>query len=82
MVLEPSWMDSTRYNIVGKGPDPNAPNPEVWEMMRSLLADRFHMKYHLEDRETVRVSDQRREEPQRQVPVPVVVDQIEKPADN
>jgi uncharacterized protein (TIGR03435 family) len=51
MVFGPSWLDSTRYNIVGKGPDPNAPNPAVWEMMRSLLADRFHMKYHLEDRE-------------------------------
>jgi uncharacterized protein (TIGR03435 family) len=51
MVFGPSWLDSTRYDIVGKGPDPNAANPEVWEMMRSLLADRFQMKYHLEDRE-------------------------------
>jgi uncharacterized protein (TIGR03435 family) len=44
-------LNSTRYDIVGKGPDPNAPNPDVWEMMRSLLADRFKMKYHLESRE-------------------------------
>jgi bla regulator protein BlaR1 len=26
-------------------------NPEVWEMMRSLLIERFHLKYHVEDRE-------------------------------
>jgi bla regulator protein BlaR1 len=48
----PDWTDSTNYDIVGKGPDPNMTNPEVWEMMRSLLIERFHLKYHVEDRET------------------------------
>ena len=38
-------------DIVGKGPDATATNPEVWEMMRSLLIERFHLKYHVEDRE-------------------------------
>ncbi|HEY1757331.1 MAG TPA: TIGR03435 family protein [Bryobacteraceae bacterium] len=51
LVFGPSWLDDTRYDIVGKGPDPNAPNPEVWEMMRSLLAERFKLKYHIETRE-------------------------------
>lgn len=50
MVFGPAWLDSTRYDIVGKGPDASAPNTEVWEMMRSLLSDRFQMKYHIEDR--------------------------------
>jgi uncharacterized protein (TIGR03435 family) len=51
MVFGPEWMDKVRYDIVGKGPDPQASNPEVWEMMRSLLAERFHLSYHLETRE-------------------------------
>jgi uncharacterized protein (TIGR03435 family) len=51
MVFGPEWLNTTRYNIVGKGPDTSAPNPDVWEMMRSLLADRFKLKYHIESRE-------------------------------
>jgi bla regulator protein BlaR1 len=47
----PNWAESERYDIVGKGPDPKMTNPEVWEMMRSLLIERFHLKYHVEDRE-------------------------------
>jgi bla regulator protein BlaR1 len=47
----PDWTESTNYDIVGKGPDPNMTNPEVWEMMRSLLIERFHLKYHVENRE-------------------------------
>ena len=51
MVFGPGWLDDTRYDIVGKGPDPKASNPEVCEMMRSLLAERFQLKYHIESRE-------------------------------
>ena len=47
----PDWIQSTNYDIVGKGPDPNMTNPEVWEMMRSLLIERFHLKYHIENRD-------------------------------
>jgi bla regulator protein BlaR1 len=47
----PNWAESERYDIVGKGPDPKMTNPEVWEMMRSLLIERFHLKYHIESRE-------------------------------
>jgi bla regulator protein blaR1 len=51
MVFGPPSLDSDRYDIVGKGPDPTATNPEVWEMMRSLLVERFHLKFHVETRE-------------------------------
>jgi uncharacterized protein (TIGR03435 family) len=47
----PDWINQERFDIVGKGPDPTATNPEVWEMMRSLLIERFRLKYHVEDRE-------------------------------
>jgi bla regulator protein BlaR1 len=51
LVFGPDWLNSTRYDIVAKGPDPGVTNPEVWEMMRSLLAERFHLKYHVESRQ-------------------------------
>ncbi|HET9267089.1 MAG TPA: M56 family metallopeptidase [Vicinamibacterales bacterium] len=47
----PSWIDEERFDIVGRGPDPTVSNPEVWEMMRSLLIERFKLKFHIEDRE-------------------------------
>jgi bla regulator protein blaR1 len=47
----PDWIANTNYDIVGKGPDPKATSPEVWEMMRSLLIERFQLKYHVENRE-------------------------------
>jgi uncharacterized protein (TIGR03435 family) len=47
----PEWISTARYDIDAKGPDPSVANPEVWEMMRSLLIERFHLKYHIEDRE-------------------------------
>jgi bla regulator protein blaR1 len=51
LVGAPAWTASKRYDIVGQGPDPSVGNPEVWEMMRSLLIERVHLKYHIEDRE-------------------------------
>jgi uncharacterized protein (TIGR03435 family) len=47
----PGWAETEKYDITGKGSDPGAANPEVWEMMRSLLIERFHLKYHIENRE-------------------------------
>jgi uncharacterized protein (TIGR03435 family) len=49
-VFGPSWIEAARYDIKGKG-EPTATNPEVWEMMRALLAERFHLKYHIETRQ-------------------------------
>jgi uncharacterized protein (TIGR03435 family) len=46
----PAWLDTTRYNIDAKGAD-DVTDVVVWEMMRSLLAERFHLQYHLETRE-------------------------------
>jgi len=46
----PSWIDTTRYNIDAKGAE-DVSDVAVWEMMRSLLAERFHLTYHLETRE-------------------------------
>jgi uncharacterized protein (TIGR03435 family) len=51
MVEGPAWLDNTHYDIVAKGPDPSGSNPEVWEMMRVLLADRFQLRYHLETKD-------------------------------
>lgn len=50
MVFGPEWMDTIRYDIQARGAN-TANNPEVWEMMRSLLAERFKLRYHLETRE-------------------------------
>ena len=47
----PDWISTARYDIDARGPDPSVTNPEVWEMMRSLLIERFHLKYHIENRE-------------------------------
>lgn len=46
----PSWIDKARYDIDAKGAD-DVTDVVVWEMMRSLLAERFHLKYHVEMRE-------------------------------
>jgi bla regulator protein blaR1 len=45
----PAWLDTARYDITAKGAS-DASDVAVWEMMRSLLAERFHLKYHLERR--------------------------------
>jgi bla regulator protein BlaR1 len=50
MVVGPDWTDTVRYDIQAKG-SPTANSPEVWEMMRSLLAERFRLQYHIETRE-------------------------------
>ena len=46
----PSWIDSARYDIDAKAAE-DVTDVGVWEMMRSLLAERFHLTYHLETRE-------------------------------
>jgi bla regulator protein blaR1 len=47
----PDWIRSTNFDIVGRGPDAGVGNPEVWEMMRSLLIERLRLRYHVEERE-------------------------------
>ena len=46
----PDWMASARFDVVAKLPA-GAPRSGVPEMLRSLLAERFHMTVHRETRQ-------------------------------
>ncbi len=46
------WMDSERYDIQGKPAAAGNPNLEqLRQMLRNLLADRFQLKFHMEEKE-------------------------------
>jgi uncharacterized protein (TIGR03435 family) len=46
------WIDSERYDITGKPEAAGVPNLEqLRQMLRNLLADRFQLKFHLEEKE-------------------------------
>ena len=48
----PSWMSTDRYDIAGIPDVEGVPNPEQVRMMiRSLLADRFQLKFHRDKRD-------------------------------
>jgi bla regulator protein BlaR1 len=49
----PSWLDSTRYNIAAKVPDGagNLTLDQMRPMLQTLLADRFHLAAHREEKE-------------------------------
>lgn len=45
----PAWTNSQRFNIVAKAPDPaTTTGKQLREMLKTLLADRFKLKVHLE----------------------------------
>src|SRR5215471_3581702 len=49
----PKWLETDRFDIVAKAvgdpaPGPNGPPPLMFEMLRSLLEERFHLKVHNE----------------------------------
>jgi len=46
----PAWMGNDRYDIVAKA-DGNATDAEMKRMTRTLLAERFKLKFHRENRE-------------------------------
>jgi uncharacterized protein (TIGR03435 family) len=58
IINAPKWMETDRYNVVAKVPGngalpaPNAPvdTDSVYIMLRALLADRFKLAVHFEDR--------------------------------
>jgi uncharacterized protein (TIGR03435 family) len=50
LVGAPNWMTSDRFDIVAKAPDGFTPD-QLRPMVRSLLADRFKLKAHVETRE-------------------------------
>jgi uncharacterized protein (TIGR03435 family) len=47
----PAWMSSTPFDIVAKAEDPNVTGAQIRLMLRSLLAERFQLKFHRETRE-------------------------------
>jgi uncharacterized protein (TIGR03435 family) len=48
----PAWIDSDRYDIVAKAPNDVRPTlDEQMSMLRTLLADRFKLTFHREQRE-------------------------------
>jgi uncharacterized protein (TIGR03435 family) len=49
-IAGPAWTDSERYEIAAKIP-PGANRRDVAQMLRALLADRFHLVARLETRE-------------------------------
>jgi bla regulator protein blaR1 len=46
----PSWFNSDRFDVEAKA-NGNATEEQMWSMVRSLLADRFKLRAHLETRE-------------------------------
>lgn len=53
-VIGPSWIDRNEYDVEGRGPERETPSTlnrvKTVEMLRTLLADRFHLKEHTETR--------------------------------
>ena len=49
-VTGPDWITSERYDITAKIPEGSKPD-DVREMMKSLLEDRFRLKFHRESKE-------------------------------
>jgi uncharacterized protein (TIGR03435 family) len=48
----PAWLDSDRYDIEAKTGLPEKPTPaQLGPMIRNLLEERFHLKYHRETRQ-------------------------------
>ena len=47
----PSWIDSVRVDIAARAAAPTATRDEIERMLRTLLAERFHLAVHSERRE-------------------------------
>ncbi len=48
----PSWIDSERYDILAKPEGDGTPNDAQWKIMvQKLLAERFQLKFHHEQKE-------------------------------
>ena len=48
-VSGPEWLDSARFDILAKTP-PNTPREQVPAMLRNLLAERFQLTAHIEQK--------------------------------
>jgi bla regulator protein blaR1 len=48
----PAWLDSDRYDTVGRSDTPGQPNRDQMKLMfRKLLVDRFQLRFHIERKE-------------------------------
>jgi uncharacterized protein (TIGR03435 family) len=48
----PAWLDSEKYDIIGRPDTPGQPSRDQMKLMiQKLLADRFQLKFHTEKRE-------------------------------
>jgi uncharacterized protein (TIGR03435 family) len=48
----PAWLDSEKYDIVGRPDTPGQPSRDQMKLMiRKLLADRFQLRFHIEKKE-------------------------------
>jgi uncharacterized protein (TIGR03435 family) len=48
----PAWLDSAKYDTVGRPDTPGQPSRDQMKLMiQALLADRFQLKFHIEKRE-------------------------------
>jgi len=51
LVGGPGWLDSARFDVMAKAPNENPTRDQVRLMVQSLLADRFNLRVHSEQRE-------------------------------
>jgi uncharacterized protein (TIGR03435 family) len=47
----PAWMSTMAFDIVAKAENPDVNRDQIRQMLQSLLAGRFQLKFHLETRE-------------------------------
>jgi uncharacterized protein (TIGR03435 family) len=47
----PSWQLTDKFDINAKAADPNANMADMRQMVKTMLADRFHLRFHMEPRE-------------------------------
>jgi len=52
MIGGPKWLESEKYNVLGRPDTPGQPSREQLKIMfKKLLAERFQLKFHMEKRE-------------------------------
>jgi uncharacterized protein (TIGR03435 family) len=51
LIDAPGWLDSAGFDIVARASDPNLPRGQLQLMVQSLLAERFKLQIHREQRE-------------------------------
>src|ERR1700730_3474393 len=52
LVGGPGWLNNEFYDVEGKTEMKGATSDQLHEMFQTLLADRFKLKFHTENRET------------------------------